>query len=252
MRVAIIDDEPLARRGVRARLAQWPAIEIIAECMNGREAVAMLRAQSPDLIFLDIRMPDLDGFEVLRQFEPNALPLVIFLTAYEEHALAAFDAHALDYLLKPIEDERFQRAVERAHQLIAAKDLGAIQARLSDLLRASESPVSIGKYKTHLTVKTGRRADVLSLAEVIWIAADGDYVTLHTAGKSYLLRQTLSSLAAELDPAEFLRVHRSAIVRKSQIAELTTLDGGRYLLRLRDGNEVRTSRNYSRRLLDWL
>jgi two-component system LytT family response regulator len=251
-RIVVIDDEPLARRGVRAHLSPVANAEIVAECRNGREAVAAIRTHAPDLILLDIHLPDFDGFEVLRQIDAKARPLVIFLTAYEEHALAAFEAHALDYLLKPIDNERLLRAVERASQLIAAKNLGLIQERLNDLLRRTDGAASFGKYKTHLAVKTGRRADIVSLADVNWINADGDYVTLHTNGKTHLLRQTISSLAAALDPEEFLRIHRSVIVKKSQIAELTTLESGSYLVRLRDGKSVRTSRPYSRRLLDWL
>lgn len=248
MRVAIVDDEPLARRGVRARLSQIPGIDLVAECQDGREAVTLIREQRLDLIFLDIQMPDLDGFEGLRQLSPGERPLVIFLTAYQKHALAAFDAHAVDYLLKPIDDERFHRALERARLLLTSQDLAGIQERVSNLLRATQASGEAGKYRTHLTAKTGRRATVIALADVNWISADGDYITLHVGGKSHLVRQTIGSLAAELNPEEFIRIHRSTIVRKSQIAELTTLESGGLLIRLRDGETVRTSRSYSQRL----
>src|SRR6266545_2837997 len=212
MRVVIVDDEPLARRGVRARLAAVPDMRVVAECANGAEAVTAIQALAPDLVFLDIQMPDLNGFDVLWRLPSRKTPLVVFLTAYDQYALEAFEAQALDYLLKPIDDARFARALERAR-----------------LLNASQS-----------------------LPEIDWVGAAGDYVTLHVGEKDYLARQTISSLERELDPERFLRIHRSTIVQTSRIAELVTLENGEFLIRLRSGAELRTSRSYSQRLEEWL
>lgn len=252
MRVLIVDDEPLARRGVRARLANRPDIEVVGECGSGNEALMMIQALAPDLVFLDIQMPDLNGFEVLRRLPAPKLPLVIFLTAYDQYALDAFEFHALDYLLKPIDDARFLRALERARLLSASRDLSEIKHRIGALLASLAETQSGQRYRTHLTVKNGRRATVVRVSEIDWISADGDYVTLHLKDKNYLVRQTISSLESELDPEHFLRIHRSTIVQTSRIAELVTLEGGDFLVRLRNGTELKTSRSYNRRLTGWL
>lgn len=250
MRVVIVDDEPLARRGVRVRLRGAPDVDVIAECGTGGDAVNAMQSLGPDLVFLDIQMPDLNGFEVLRRLREQKLPLVIFLTAHDEYALAAFEAHALDYLLKPIDDARFAQALDRARILNASHTLAETNERISAMLNSIEQ--SQARYRTHITVKTGRRVKVVPVLEIDWIGADGDYVTLHVNDKDYLVRQTITSLERELDPEQFLRIHRSTIVQTSRIAELTTLEGEGYLVRLRNGSERRTSRPYRSRLKEWL
>jgi two-component system, LytTR family, response regulator len=252
VRVVIVDDEPLARRGVRARPAAVPDMEIVAECATGEEAVTTIQALAPDLVFLDIQMPDLNGFDVLRRLPAQQMPLVVFLTAYDRYALEAFEAQALDYLLKPIEDTRFMRALERARLLRSSHRLAEIENRIRGLLESLQERGSRPRYRTHMTVKTGRRVTIVDVMEIDWIGGAGDYVTLHAGGKDHLVRQTIGSLERELDPEHFLRIHRSTIVQTSRIAELVTLENGEFLVRLRNGKELGTSRSYSRRLEEWL
>lgn len=187
---------------------------------------------------------------MLRRLPADNLPLVIFLTAHDQHALAAFEAQAVDYLLKPIDDERLARALGRARLLIASRELSEIKDRIRSFLRTTGDPSP--RHRTHITVKTGRRATIISVSDIDWISADGDYVTLHVKDKSFLARQTIGSLESELDSEQFLRVHRSTIVNKSEIAELTTMENGGFLIRLRNGTELRTSRSCSQRLTEWL
>ena len=252
MRVVIVDDEPLARRGVRARLAAAPDMRVVAECATGVEAVTAIQALAPDLVFLDIQMPDLNGFDVLRRLPARKMPLVVFLTAYEQYALEAFEAQALDYLLKPIDDARFMRALERARLLNASQSLPEIERRIRALLETLQETGSRPRYRTHMTVKTGRRVTIVDVMEIDWIGAAGDYVTLHVGEKDYLARKTIGSLERELDPERFLRIHRSTIVQAARIAELETLENGEFLVRLRNGTELKTSRSYSQRLEEWL
>ncbi len=252
MRVVIVDDEPLARRGVRLRLKAQSDIDIVAECATGVEATKSIGDLAPDLVFLDIQMPDLNGFEVLRRLPPPKLPLVVFLTAYDEFALAAFEAHALDYLLKPIDDARFARALKRARLLHGSRDLEEISQRVGALLDSLEKEKTRPQYRTHITVRTGRQFKVVSVSEIDWFGADGDYVTLHVNKKEYLVRQTISSLERELDPEQFLRIHRSTIVSTAQISELTSLDSEGFLVRLHNGSELKTSRSFRSRLGEWL
>jgi len=252
MRVVIVDDEPLARRGVRARLVAAPDMRVVAECATGGEAVTAIQALAPDLVFLDIQMPDVNGFEVLRRLPAQKMPLVVFLTAYDRYALEAFEAQALDYLLKPIDDARFMRAIERARLLSASHRLPEIERRIRELLETLQETESRPPYRTHMTVKTGRRVTIVNVMDIDWVGAGGDYVTLHVGEKDYLMRHTISSLERELDPERFLRIHRSTIVQTSRIAELQTLDNGEFLVRLRNGKELRASRSYSQRLEEWL
>jgi two-component system LytT family response regulator len=252
MRVVIVDDEPLARRGVRARLAAAPDVRVVAECATGGEAVTAIQALEPDLVFLDIQMPDLNGFDVLRRLPARKMPLVVFLTAYDQYALEAFEAQALDYLLKPIDDARFMRALERARLLNTSQSLPEIERRIRVLLETLQETGSRRQYRAHMIVKTGRRAAIVDVLKIDWISAAGDYVTLHVGEKDYLVRQTISSLERELDPERFLRIHRSTIVQASRIAELVTLENGEFLIRLKSGKELRTSRSYSHRLEEWL
>jgi two-component system LytT family response regulator len=247
MRALIVDDEPLARSGVAVRLGNFPDIEVVGECGDGPSAVEQILELSPDVVFLDVQMPGMDGFEVLRALPRENLPSVIFLTAYEQHALRAFDVHALDYLLKPLDDERFSRAVERARQV---KDTDARIQRSERLLRllGENSP----KYVSRFPVRTGSRIQVVLADDIDWIAAAGDYVELHCGGRHHLLRETMSSLEQKLDPAKFLRIHRSRILRLSCVRELHAMDNHEYLVKLSDGSEHRSSRRYADRLEQWL
>jgi two-component system, LytTR family, response regulator len=247
MRALIVDDEPLARTGVAVRLGKFPDVEIVGECGDGPSAVQKILELSPDVVFLDVQMPVMDGFEVLRALPRDNLPSVIFLTAYEQHALRAFEVHALDYLLKPLDDERFGRAVQRAK---LAKDTDS-KIRMSErILRLLAE--SSGKYVSRFPIRTGSRIQIVVADDIEWIAAAGDYVEVHCGARHHLLRETMYSLEQKLDPAKFLRIHRSRIVRISSMRELRAIDNREYLVTLTDGSEHRSSRTYADRLNDWL
>jgi two-component system, LytTR family, response regulator len=243
VRVLIVDDERLARRGVALRLRKYKDIEIVGECADGLSAVEKILDLAPDLVFLDIQMPGMDGFEVLRALPRSSVPHVIFLTAYEQHALRAFEVHALDYLLKPVDDERFASALDRARQL---GDSSARTRILQMLARDS------AKYASRFVVRTGSRLHIVPVEDTDWIGAAGDYSELHVRGRSHLLRETMQSLEQKLDPEMFLRVHRSRIVRAACIVELTAIDNREYVIRLADGSQHRSSRTYADKLQAWL
>jgi len=245
IRTMIVDDEPLARRGIRAQLKEEKDIEIISECRNGSEAVAAIEKQSPDLVFLDVQMPELDGFGVLDAVGVERMPAVIFVTAYDRYALRAFEVHALDYLLKPFDDERFGKAVQRARRQIERKSIDDLSSRLRGLL---DDLQSTRKYVERLVVKSAGRIFFLSVAEIDWIEAADNYVRLHAGRESHLLRETMSSLEKKLDPAQFVRVHRSRIVNIRKIKELRPLFRGEYDITLRDGTRLESGRGYRDRL----
>jgi two-component system LytT family response regulator len=247
MRVLIVDDEPLARRGVGLRLKQFRDVEIVGECGDGTSAVEKILELAPDVVFLDVQMPNMDGFEVLRALPGDGLPLVIFLTAYEEHALRAFEVHALDYLLKPVDDERFSVAVQRARQVQNTGSRIQMAERIMHLLDER-----IGKYVSRFPVRVGSRIQVVPTDDIDWIAAAGDYAELHCAGRCHLLRETMVALEQKLDPTQFLRIHRSRIVRAACVRELRPIDNREYLVKLSDGSEHRSSRTYAERLDEWL
>lgn len=247
MRVLIVDDEPLARRGVSVRLRKCTDIEIVGECGNGLSAVEKILDLSPDVVFLDVQMPGMDGFEVLRSLPEGNLPSVIFLTAYEQHALRAFEVHALDYLLKPVDDRRFSAAVDRARKIADSTSKTQMAERILKMLgRDSE------KYVSRFVVRTGPRIQIVLADDTEWIGAAGDYAELHVHGRSHLLRETMNCLEQRLDPAKFLRIHRSRIVRTACILELRSIDSREYLVKLSDGSEHRSSRSHARRLEEWL
>ncbi|MGA8272936.1 MAG: LytTR family DNA-binding domain-containing protein [Candidatus Sulfotelmatobacter sp.] len=247
MRALIVDDEPLARRGVLLRLRKFGDIEIVGECGDGLSAVEKILDLSPDVVFLDVQMPGMDGFEVLRTLPKKDLPGVIFLTAHEQHALRAFEVHALDYLLKPIDDERFAAAVNRARTLSDLTSKSRMAEHILQMLgRGSE------KYTSRFTVRTGSRIQIVLAEDTDWIGAAGDYAELHAGGRSHLLRETMNSLEQKLDPAKFLRIHRSRIVRAACIVELHAIDNREYSVKLADGSEHRSSRTYADRLEQWL
>ena len=247
VRALIVDDEPLARRGVAIRLRKLGDIEIVGECEDGLSAVNAILDLSPDVVFLDVQMPGMDGFEVLRALPKEKLPGIVFVTAYEEHALRAFEAHALDYLLKPIDDVRFASAVGRAREMVGAASRAELADRILKLLdRTSE------QYVSRFAVRGGARIQIVLTDDVDWIRAAGDYAELHSRGRSHLLRETMASLDQKLDPAKFLRIHRSRIVRISCILELRSIENREYIVKLSDGSEHRSSRGYADRLEEWL
>jgi two-component system, LytTR family, response regulator len=247
LRVLIVDDEPLARRGVSLRLRKFADIEIVGECGDGKTAVEKILELSPDVVFLDVQMPGMDGFDVLGALPAESLPAVIFLTAYEQHALRAFDVHALDYLLKPVDDERFASALGRARKLLDSASKMQLTDRILKVLEERSR-----QYLSHFIVRTGSRIQIVLVEDTEWIAAAGDYTELHVRGRSHLLRETMSSLEKKLDPASFMRIHRSRIVQSRCITELRCIENGEYLVKLSDGSEHRSSRTYAERLEHWL
>ncbi len=247
MRVLIVDDEPLARRGVSARLRKFSDVEIVGECADGASAVESILSLAPDLVFLDIQMPEIDGFDVIRALQTERLPAIIFLTAHDEHALRAFDVHALDYLLKPLDDERFSAAVNRAReQLDTTRKADLVGQMLRSLDQDS------GCYASRFVVRVGSRIQIVLVEDLEWIAGAGDYSELHTANATHLLRETMSSLEQKLDPAKFTRIHRSRILRLDQILELRSIENREYIVKLRDGSQHRSSRTYADRFDRWL
>jgi len=247
VRALIVDDEPLARRGVALRLKKFRDVQIVGECGDGSSAVEKILELAPDVVFLDVQMPGMDGFEVLRALPSQDLPSVIFLTAFEQHALRAFEVHALDYLLKPVDDERFGNAVQRARQV---KDAGFRIRMAERLLRMLEE--NSGRYVSRFPVRVGSRIQIVLTDDIEWIAAAGDYAELHGGGRCQLVRESMNSLEQKLDPVQFLRIHRSRIVRMGCIRELRPMDNREYLVKLSDGSEHRSSRSYSDRLDTWL
>src|SRR5574341_1138155 len=221
IRTIIVDDEPLARDSMRVLLGRDPEIEIVAECANGYEAIDAIAAHAPDLLFLDVQMPEMDGFAVLAQVDPDRMPVVVFVTAYDQHALRAFEVHALDYLLKSYSDERFEAALRRAKEHIRQKKVSEVSQRLIALLDNQKkgwdhaempTPIENSSYLMRLVIKSAGRVFFLKTCEIDWIEAADYYVYLHVNGKSHLLRETMSHLEKQLDPKKFQRIHRSTIV----------------------------------------
>jgi len=251
-RVLIIDDEPLARRGIAALLAEHEDMHIVGECSNGYEALARILECAPDLIFLDIQMPGMTGFDVLNLVPKEKMPLTIFLTAYDQFALRAFDIHALDYLLKPIDEDRFVDALRHARNALAFRSEDFFEQRLRALLAQSDNSNEPIRYADRFSIRTGSRLVFVAAQEIDWIEAMGDYAGLHTPQKTHLLRESLNELALRLDPKFFVRVHRSAIVRIDRIDEMEALANRDATLRLKNGARLRVSRTYSEKLRELL
>jgi len=250
-KVLIVDDEPLARRGIRARLKPLADFEVLDDCEDGEAALKVIRLHRPDLVFLDVQMPGLSGFDMLKRLPKHRRPFIIFLTAYDEYALRAFEVHALDYLLKPIDAERFASAIARARRQLRFHTADSIETRLRSLL-AEHAGKRPSPYAERFTVRTGRRITFVLADEIDWIEAVGDYAALHVGNQTPLLRETLNALETRLDPERFVRIHRSAMVQVSRICELRTLPNRELRLRLNSGAELKVSRTYRERLDQWL
>ena len=236
LRALLVDDEDVARRRMRRLLAAAPDIEVAGECGDGAAAVASIRADPPDLVLLDVQMPELDGFDVVRSLPRDSMPCIIFVTAFDRYAMRAFDVHAIDYLLKPISAARFHLALERARERIRLRRSDAGLARLI------ASTPQRRRYLSRVAVRTGRRIVLVDLRTVDWIEAADNYVRLHAAAREYVLRETLASLERQLDPELFTRIHRSVIVRVDRIQELHPASHGDMDVVLRDGTTLTMSR----------
>lgn len=246
----IVDDETIARERVRRFLSAEDDVEILGECRNGREAVAAIKKLAPDLVFLDIQMPQMSGFEVLAALGREQLPAVVFVTAYDQYALQAFEVHALDYLLKPFHQERFQQSLEHVRKQLQRGGGGRSDQLDQRLLSLLEDLKQGAKQTDRLVVKTTGRVYFLKTDDVDWIEACGNYVNLHVGGETHLLRETLSHLESRLDPQKFLRIHRSRLVNLDRIKELTPLFNGDHTVTLQDGTALTLSRTYRDRLQD--
>ena len=246
----IVDDEPLARRNIRLLLNDDREIEIVGEAANGREALALIKKHSPELIFLDIQMPELDGFGVLESIEAERLPAIVFVTAFDQYALKAFEFHALDYLLKPFDDARFEKALRQAKLQVGQRELKDLSQRLVALLAAHGSregntaePTHQPQYLSRLLIKSAGRVFFLKTDEIDYVQAEDYYVKLNVGRKGHLLRETMNEMEAKLDPAKFLRIHRSTIVNIERIRELQQHFNGEYIVVLHDGSEHKLSRS---------
>ncbi len=263
IRTLIVDDEVLARRRIRNLLRGRVEFAVIGECANGHEALNSIRRQAPDLVFLDVQMPDLDGFGVLEELAPDRLPVVIFVTAYDQYAVRAFEFHALDYLLKPFDDERFEKTLGWAQMQLEQQQFRQLSERLFALLADHQGRPSSGAVKSsiapaeskpiaRLIVKSAGRVLFIRTEEIDWIEAEGYYARLHVGGKSHLLRETLTNLESQLDQNRFLRIHRSTIVNLERIRELQTQSHGELTVVLNDGKHLKLSRGYRDRLTTML
>jgi two-component system, LytTR family, response regulator len=243
IRTLIVDDEPLARERIVDMLVGDAEVAIIGECGDGLAAVAAIEAHKPDFVFLDVQMPELDGFGVLEAIEQT--PVIIFVTAYDQYALRAFEVHALDYLLKPFDRERFDKALRRAKRQIERERAGTMNRELVALLADLKSRP---RPLERLVIKAGGRVFFLRVDEIDWIEAAANYVKLHAGGEAHLLRETINGLAAKLDPDKFLRVHRSIIVNLERVKEMQPWFHGDYVIIMQDGAQLTSSRNYREQL----
>ncbi len=261
IRAIIVDDEALARRGIEIRLADHPDVSIVAQCENGREAIEAVMREQPDLMFLDIQMPGLSGFDVLARLPHESLPMIIFVTAFDRYALDAFDAQAVDYLLKPINDVRFTTALHRVRSQWQQRNAMAQREQLVQLLAATQGSANVDQallrdqlqtksrgYPEILPIRDDAGTVRLEVNKIDWIDAAGDYMCVHADGHTYVLRETMKSLEAVLDPKIFQRVHRSTIVNVQRVRRLRPHTNGEYFLTLDDGQEIKLSRSYRDRV----
>ncbi len=258
IRTLLVDDEPLALRGLELRLKEYDDIEIIGTCANGREAIKKIRAERPALVFLDIQMPGFDGFAVIRALAKEEMPLIIFATAFDEYAIKAFEAHAQDYLLKPIDEDRLNESILKIRGLIQERITIEQNAKLINLIRSMDNPPSLelseiinsqdmsieNNFESYLHIKDRGQIARVNISTVEWIDAAGDYMCLHAEGKTHILRETMKNMEKRLDPELFQRVHRSTIINISKVTELQPTSGGKYSITLESGAELQVSRNY--------
>jgi len=240
IKTIVVDDEPLARKRLQNLLKEDDEIELLKLCRNGKEAIETILKYSPDLVFLDIQMPEIDGFEVIRRLNMQRMPIIIFVTAYDEYALDAFEVHALDYLLKPFDKKRFYKALNRAKDYLK-NSTNKFDSKLESLVQELNPTPS---YLNRLMVKTSGRVFFVGADEIEWIEASGNYVQLHTGDKSYLIRETMSNMGKKLNPDKFYRIHRSTIVNIECVKELQSWFHGDYMVIMKNGEKLTMSRNY--------
>jgi two-component system, LytTR family, response regulator len=245
IRTILADDEPLARKKLRILLEAEPDVEVVAECADGQQTVTAVNTHNPDLLLLDIRLPDADGFETLSRIPRDQMPIVVFTTAYDQYAIRAFEAHALDYMLKPFDEERLHHAIERVRVEINKSREHAHADRMLNPADTKPFPLSLER---RLIIRTGGRVVFLDLDEVDWIEAAANYVKVNVGKDSYLLREAISRISEKLDPSRFVRIHRSTIVNIGKIKELQPCDSGEYIAILKNGKGLSCSRTYRNQL----
>ena len=243
MRVLIVDDEPIARRGMGRLLGAEPDVEIVGEAGSGSAAIAAIEELKPDLVLLDIQMPGTGGLEVVATVGPANMPAVVFVTAYDKYAVEAFDLNAADYVLKPVDPERLSRALARARQRIAAGERGDLEERLLRVLEQAR-PAQPERF----VVRSAGRIQFVDAEDIDWISAEDNYVRIHAAGKTYLMRETVGGIEARLDRARFVRIRSSTIVRIARIREIRPLVNGTFELQLQDGTRVTSARRFRERI----
>ncbi|MFK8029636.1 MAG: LytR/AlgR family response regulator transcription factor [Gammaproteobacteria bacterium] len=253
----LVDDEELARRGLTLRLADYPDIEVCGNCRNGHEAIEAVSKQKPDVVFLDIQMPGMDGFEVARQLAGSDMPAIIFVTAYDQFALQAFEAHALDYLLKPINANRLEEAIIRLRANMQTKQAPVERQKLLDLVcRLTGKELTLdealksskGRYPSKLELREGTGVIFVDVDDVEWIDAAGDYMCLHAGGETHIIRTTMKNFETQLDPERFVRIHRSTLVNWNCVVKVKPYKNGDYDVHLKNGSPLRMSRTYAQKL----
>ncbi len=249
IRALIVDDEPLPRERIRTLLAARSDVDVVGECSDGEEAVVAIVSEQPDLVFLDIQMPELDGFEVISALEGESLPAIVFVTAYDEYAIKAFEVDAIDYLLKPVQPERFEQALSRAISRIQNPSIKDTDRELQAFV--SRLRVERGLLK-RFVVRSGSRIRFVRVKDVDWIGVTSNYIRLHVNGETHLVRQTLKSVEGQLDPDVFVRVHRSIVINVDRIETVEPYFHGEYVVMMQDGTKLTTSRSYSERLRELL
>ncbi len=259
IKTVVVDDEPLARRRILRLLKTEPDVEVVAEAGTGREAIDAIREHRPDLVFLDVQMPEVDGFGVLQALGKDDMPEVIFTTAYDQYAVRAFEVHALDYLVKPFDPERFHAAFQRAREQMEREQASDQNQRLITLLehlatqaRGGEGGGTSDRYLDRLMIRSSGKIFFVKTAEIDWVEAAANYVRLHVGRESHVIRETISNLAERLDPAHFARIHRSTIVNLDRVKEMQPWFSGEYIVILRDGTRLKLSRGYRERLEEQL
>lgn len=256
LRTIIVDDESLARRGLAIRLQQIPQVDVIQECNNGMQALKAIAEHSPDLVFLDIQMPGMDGFDVIGQLQADNMPMIIFVTAFNEYAVDAFKVHAIDYVLKPIDDDRLHEAVERAVSFREQEESARSKEKLVEMMmnmtgasanlveKMAQGAPDANHWPDKLSIKDGSDIQFIKVRDIHWIDAAGDYMCIQAGGKTHIMRITMKELEVLLDPSLFLRIHRSTIVNSNHIVGAQTLSNGEYLLTLECDSQLKVSRSY--------
>ncbi|WP_196137544.1 LytTR family DNA-binding domain-containing protein [Aliikangiella sp. G2MR2-5] len=255
IKVLLVDDEPLAREGIRLRLEQEADIKIISESGGGSEAIRSILSDKPDVVFLDINMPKVNGFDVIRAVGVENMPLVVFLTAYDQYAIEAFEVNAVDYILKPLSRERLEQSLARIREQLNSNNIGKHVAQLQSLLGGmsdTERTSSPGKPSERIQIRSHGRVVFVTPDDIRWIEADGDYINIHTTTASHLMRESLRNMEQRLQDSGFQRIHRSTLIRLSLVRELLTNDAGDYTAVLDDNTQLKVSRSYREQLISSL